>query len=704
MSTVYKIHPAIGIGRVGNSPDYYLSPAAAGALPTEYSTPPAPGASLFRDAQSNLLRQGVRFQVYAYDDTNPNDPGTPVVVGQNNVVGIKWTAWIASKKSSWFQFAQHTGSGMGPYESTAPTTPPTGSDAVTIAYAFNNDLGYAGNNQLNPWVTSGNPTPAQSANPPTNPDLPSNPLRYNNALKLSANPATIAQSARQQLILDPGPQTLTGPNQQAPFNLAAEAYPFLITLQPFQISTLGEMQTDANSNLIMLPGFGNSGSTDTPTEITYYGSNHGWFDDIADGPVNAEVVLGASTTAPVVGGWFTVAPPKYAPEAVNMITMYDNIYDVLVRESGYNPSLYSGGLFNSLYQPSFADEVLPILQRPAVYQWFTDMPTNGKNAHANLLPTGSPSDPNYVAEVASFATSFAGTGANYLRGRGLQVPKGKPAPAENIAGLMPRLAGDNPISNFTISKYLGLTQTQYFILTQFAKKLYTLNPQAGLPPGASGPGPQLDRAQLENCVGGPFSPGIEITWITRNPAIYAPRPSQNVAASDWFRINATPLSTLNSGQLSLTNGSDNLYAAGLEPGDLSKYMAQPWQADFNECTNQNINIPMSAAPLSAAPNLNTPAVTGDQAILWWWPVQRPWYVYPQTDTLTRVPWDRGFLVNSGTAPMAPEPADLQMVTCWKYMGFVKKVPVAPPSSEPPFQEVDRLTAQINDYTNANPTG
>ena len=35
---------------------------------------------------------------------------------------------------------------------------------------------------------------------------------------------------------------------------------------------------------------------------------------------------------------------------------------------------------------------------------------------------------------------------------------------------------------------------------------------------------------------------------------------------------------------------DNDFVVGLQPGDLTKYMALPWQSDFNECTTQPINI------------------------------------------------------------------------------------------------------------------
>ena len=125
MSSKYKIHPAIGIARVGDSNDYYIAPDAAGTIPTEYSTPP-PAGSYFRDANEKLLRQAAKFKIYQYSTENPD--GILVTPGQNGVKSIKWTTWIASKKASWFQFMQQTGSGMGPYvpgtEQPSPTNAP----------------------------------------------------------------------------------------------------------------------------------------------------------------------------------------------------------------------------------------------------------------------------------------------------------------------------------------------------------------------------------------------------------------------------------------------------------------------------------------------------------------------------------------------------------------------------------------------------
>ena len=184
---------------------------------------------------------------------------------------------------------------------------------------------------------------------------------------------------------------------------------------------------------------------------------------------------------------------------------------------------------------------------------------------------------------------------------------------------MPQLAGDDPINQ--VSNYLTLTRTQYFLLEQFSKgHVDESDPQESL-----GEGQQLDRAVLQNCVGGPFCPGIEITWICRNTQIY----------SEPFRIKHKPLPGGN--VLSL---SEDL-SEGMEPGDLSRYMALPWQADFNECSDQGLN----------------------NNSVWWWPAQRPYMVYPDAISTEQVPW-------TYPAPGYQFEHDVQMVDHWKNLGFI----------------------------------
>jgi hypothetical protein len=61
MATTYKIHPAIGIARVGNSPDeFFIGPERRGEEPN-----PVGG---FKDAQCRVTRQAARFRIFAHHD------------------------------------------------------------------------------------------------------------------------------------------------------------------------------------------------------------------------------------------------------------------------------------------------------------------------------------------------------------------------------------------------------------------------------------------------------------------------------------------------------------------------------------------------------------------------------------------------------------------------------------------------------------
>ena len=61
----FKIHPAIGIARVGDSPDgFYLAPEHAGHLPVELSSDgKEQPIKNFKDAQQRVKRQAARFRV-----------------------------------------------------------------------------------------------------------------------------------------------------------------------------------------------------------------------------------------------------------------------------------------------------------------------------------------------------------------------------------------------------------------------------------------------------------------------------------------------------------------------------------------------------------------------------------------------------------------------------------------------------------------
>jgi hypothetical protein len=81
------------------------------------------------------------------------------------------------------------------------------------------------------------------------------------------------------------------------------------------------------------------------------------------------------------------------------------------------------------------------------------------------------------------------------------------------------------------------------------------------PPGAITPH-GLDCATLENCVGGPFYPGIEVSWLIRQPDLYA-------------------------GAFRLKDSGFSLGPLVFQPGFFSQQMALPWQADFYDCHKED---------------------------------------------------------------------------------------------------------------------
>src|SRR5262249_16718504 len=115
-----RIHPAIGIARVGNSPDqFYLEPETIGARPIECAPTGEPVMSggdpkaveTSRDARGRVKRQAARFRVFASD--GPGVEGRPVVVGRD-VRAMEWTVHVANKKAVWYNFTPFVGDLMLP--------------------------------------------------------------------------------------------------------------------------------------------------------------------------------------------------------------------------------------------------------------------------------------------------------------------------------------------------------------------------------------------------------------------------------------------------------------------------------------------------------------------------------------------------------------------------------------------------------------
>src|SRR5215212_127531 len=91
-----RIHPAIGIARVGGSAEgYFIGPE----VPNYDGTPP-PNYGGWKDDDGQVLRQVARFRVYGYDDSG-NVVGEVTPGGD---VELTWRVHVANCKAAWYDF------------------------------------------------------------------------------------------------------------------------------------------------------------------------------------------------------------------------------------------------------------------------------------------------------------------------------------------------------------------------------------------------------------------------------------------------------------------------------------------------------------------------------------------------------------------------------------------------------------------------
>src|SRR5262245_55838034 len=94
-----KIHPAIGIARVGNSPDgFFIGPEIPGICDV-----PAGGYKDVGEPDKGIpprvKRQAARFRIFGYDRD-----GKAVKELTAREATITWTVHLANKKAEWFEF------------------------------------------------------------------------------------------------------------------------------------------------------------------------------------------------------------------------------------------------------------------------------------------------------------------------------------------------------------------------------------------------------------------------------------------------------------------------------------------------------------------------------------------------------------------------------------------------------------------------
>ena len=471
------IHPAIGVARVGDSPEeFFIGP--------EVPDPPPVMLGESRDPAGALKRQAARFRVFGYDNL-----GKVVAELTANCADINWSVHLANKKAAWYQF----------------------------------QIGL---------------------------DIPEAP---------SANPSRLRNEKvtdRGSLAIDPGPRGITGRDRSGQL---FDTGTFL-----GQAVYLGELRTDAAGRLVVLGGRGVSAAMDG-SPATDFANNDGWHDDVSDGPVTAGVTLDGRTL-PVDPAWVVVAPPNYAPNLKSVRTLYDLLSDVFV----------AAGQLSVPPRVSFTLHILPILLRMADLQWVnrgfaaafgwrgsTDLTSpDTLMALADPAPALAPRR----REIAHMFRSYDRDGASpvpwpWLYGDAMAIPPtGSPRQYGTLGALQMRA--------------LSLWANGHFDADYDPKRVPPRRIE-DVPPGDQPA--MLDRAALEFCLADALHPGCEVAWPIRHATMYAAtfrirhRAPRDVAPS--YPNPITPAVAL------ALDGP--LYEQG--PGDLTRWMAVPWQTDTASC-------------------------------------------------------------------------------------------------------------------------
>lgn len=495
------IHPAIGVARVGNSPEEYF-------LVPEQINEPITDPGNFRDSQGRIKRQAARFRLFGADEN-----GKIIRELTSDDGEITWAVHVANKKAAWYNFDL----------------------ALDIPQAEG--------------VFSGYP-----------------------AVNSKLRNISFTDADRPRLVIDGGLISISGIDTNVNGTDSSYAFDKGTFYSPDGNDMpvyLGELRTDEKGRLIFLGGRGLSASYNNSQAVTF-ANNDTWQDDMSDGPVDATIQLSTGQVLKATGAWVLTAPPDYSPGVQAFVTGHDLLAQTAA-DMG-QPVLPQ--------EPSFWEHIYPMLQR---------MPLNGW-VNAGIFKQygwGSPGDlssPEMIAKLSDKSDQhFELRQAIFRQFR-------NPDYLTMQAELFPPVYGDG-LQSFKSTdtdprNFMAVLPFQYNYLQQWADGNFTTGIKPGsrdwkdLDPAAQAA--QLDRSVLDETIGGPFHPGCEFTWPMRQPMMYA-TPFRIKRRADDPLTYGPVLNT----EIALAPGGP---LDGSGPGDITKWMAVPWQTDTSSCLSGYVPI------------------------------------------------------------------------------------------------------------------
>ncbi|MCP9769883.1 hypothetical protein EGI22_18415 [Lacihabitans sp. LS3-19] len=387
--------------------------------------------------------------------------------------------------------------------------------------------------------------------------------QFNNAMDLgnySKSPSlprnnNVIGSDRSQLAIIPSQRTIQGQNQTSPHFDDGSFYGTKVDL--------GHLQTDEDGRLLFFSGNGGAASKDN-IPATTFANNDGWHDDTCDGVIRATVEInGKSLVAePAV---VAVTPPNFGPGLYGVVTMNDVVQDMFIREMNYpNPAQACLEFWKHIY---------PIFERMTNTQWVNQgfFMLFGKNSPSDFT---DPKLLNLLKDPSESSKSIRERVFSWFR---------NPQSTDLSSAKVPPFYGDGFSEWPEIAMVdLPLTITQYDWLSKWASGNF-IEGKPTVPTEFELLSPQeqidsLNQAPLEECLGGPFHPGIELTWPMREKQMWQ-KPyrlkivAEGVPTKLDFGPELTPEIALG------VNGPCSVSG----PGSLTRWLGVPWQTDEASC-------------------------------------------------------------------------------------------------------------------------
>lgn len=631
--TSIRLHPGIGLARLGNSDEFYLGPEAPGIVvdPGD-SGGPGPDGGTYRDSSGRLKRQAQRYRVYAYD---ANDNVIAELTSDSGLVkSLCWRVHVRNMKAASYAFQG--------------------------AYLFDPDA------LRNPSIQPGK-----------------KPIERKQLI-IDPGVHTIASGQAGPVVMKG--DVFTGIEKGTlPGGLRFEGYTPKDPSQEVEVTytaakdiELGQLRLDAQNRLLFVPAPGKGDCVTTPKVVLSNPSNTveppngpengqnpltnqfsyfnvpGWWDDNCCGEIDVTVTLNDGTVLstrdnvksesddgtrnPKAGAWIITAPPKYAPHLYHVVSILDRVYETFPEAYPYDGK-----------KTNFYRDIYPIFSSSVNSGWVSveaaGVKPEAKNRGHGPAQSGNLLSPACLAVLTDPRENMKPVRQNIYRlmrhapgQRGRLVDSLMPAPPQQptswkneefkraeVDTLMPKLwgTGGKPLQNRQLGinlpdQFLSLTDWQLNHLKNWAEgdfEVGVLQHPLSLEKLSLNDQPHaLDSAALEPTSGGGFHPGIEFPYLIIYREFFA----------EAFRV-----------------------AKDVEPGWLSAFMSSPWQGDLWSCSEA------------------------------WWPAHRPDIVFEydaKTKTRTYKEWFRGY--DAEGEPLSATDGYEQMAYAWPKLGMVLPIKTA----------------------------